>query len=302
MNAKRIDRYYLAIAGLALTLVAAAVVIAVVVLRAGAGSPSLVLLEEQPPEKVVAIVEGQDVTVQDIRDIVYHSAQLFGAWPEQPSMRHRTFAAVDGIIVEAEVKRRGMTPTNREAWEFMKPHRDACLSSPESHCRESIRRLGYEVEEYWTLAFPGYKRQLGRMELTSFVAFDWEASGSAIDEDPAIRINDFYNELEGNASIDWRDETFRIMYEVGLDEHRQRIASKRSPETQALTPSVTSEVQPKIPTVEECQEFFESLAAKTRTGSRPVEVLVKVEGAATERANGMLQICGNVIKEAETAR
>ncbi|MDE2844512.1 MAG: hypothetical protein OXN21_14185 [Chloroflexota bacterium] len=205
---------YLVVGGLVLTLAAAAIVVAVVVLRAGSGSADLILIEEQPAERLVAIVERWEVTIQDIRDTVYHSGQVFSAWPERPSLRQRTFAAIDGIIVQAEVKRRGLTPTNREAWEYFKTHREICLSSPEPECREVIESLGYEVDEYWTLAFPGYKRELGRRELTSLVTFDWEESGSAIDDDPAIRINEFYDELRRNASIEWKNKAFRIMYET----------------------------------------------------------------------------------------
>lgn len=161
---------------------------------------------------------------------------------------------------------------------------------------------GYEVEESRTLAFPGYKRKLGRQELTSFVALDWEASESAIDDDPAIRIHNFFDELRGNASIDWRDATFRLMYEVALEEERKWLAYLMRPEAPTTTPPIGKEIQPRVPTVEECQEFLESLKAVTGTGPRSVDLLVQVEGPAADRAKRMLQVCGDVLKEAENAR
>ena len=63
MNPKRLGNRHFVVEGLTLALVGGAVVIAAVVLRAGTGYPTLVLLEEQPPERIVAIVEGQEVSI-----------------------------------------------------------------------------------------------------------------------------------------------------------------------------------------------------------------------------------------------
>jgi len=293
MNAKRRATYYLVAAGLALALVAAAIVVAVVVLRAGSRSAELVLLQEQPPGRVLAVVEGRKVTIRDIQDTVYHSGQVFAAWPGPSSLPQRTFAAVDGIIIQAEVKRRGLTPTTREAWEYFKPNREACLASPDPDCREVIESLGYEVDEYWTLAFPGYRRELGRNELTSLLR---EGFGSAIDDDPAIRISKFYDDLRSNASIEWKDEAFRLMYEVVLAEERERIADPTSPETPVPIPAA-GEGQATTPTVEECRQFFQSVVATYRAGSEPVDVLLPAEEA--EGAREMAQACDDVFRNSD---
>ena len=74
---------------------------------------------------------------------------------------------INGHIVQAEVERRGLIPTEDEAREYMRPHKEACLGANGQECRDHlVERMGFDLDTYWEeVALAEYREDLGGIRL-----------------------------------------------------------------------------------------------------------------------------------------
>lgn len=120
---------------------------------------------------------------------------------------------VDRHIIAAEVERRELVPTEKEAEAFMLPHKEACMGENGQDCRDSIEQMGQTVDEYWASALPDYREDLGNITLFNAV---FEEQGIADDASNAtlVAARDTYQaKLREQAEITWNDDELRQLYE-----------------------------------------------------------------------------------------
>ncbi len=88
---------------------------------------------------VIAIVEGKEVTRGEIRQRADYLQAVDPSFTNESAVRALIVGVIDRFIIQAEVERRGVVPTEAEAEAFMQPRKDACLGPKGEECRENMR-------------------------------------------------------------------------------------------------------------------------------------------------------------------
>ncbi len=164
---------------------------------------------------VVAVVNGTIVFREDIRSPAEFHQTVNPDLTNDDATKLVIVSVIDDVLIDVEVERRGLTPSDAAATTFMEPHKEACLGPNGQGCRDHITSLGITVEDYWDNALPDYKRDLGSMKLFQDV-FDEEAPENATHEQLIDTENAFRGQLRTNATITWNDEDLQRMYEQAL--------------------------------------------------------------------------------------
>ncbi len=94
---------------------------------------------------IIAILEGEEVTRGEIRQRADYLQAVDPSFTNEPAVRALIVEVIDRFIIQAEVERRGVVPTEAEAEAYMQPHKDACLGPEGETCREHITKLGHDL-------------------------------------------------------------------------------------------------------------------------------------------------------------
>lgn len=156
---------------------------------------------------IVAIVNGLEVTRGDLRTMPSVMMRNAPDLSEDEAIRRSIYTQIDHFVIQSEVRRRGMLPSLSETEEFMAPHRESCSGPHGADCRELISALGYEYDEFWKVALPGYQKDLGQIRLMGTLT---EAE---------------LTELRASPVIEWKDEKLQDLYQEALIEHEKLSAS-----------------------------------------------------------------------------
>ena len=82
---------------------------------------------------------------------------------------------IDRFIRQAEIERRQLTATRREAEDYMRRQREICMGEHGAECREAVTHLGFDPNsaEYWeNIALPEYGKAVGEIKLWQAVIIE----------------------------------------------------------------------------------------------------------------------------------
>ena len=168
---------------------------------------------------VVASVQGKDVTRGDIRRWAeFWMVMTDGSMTRDAAVEKSIVAVIDEFITEAEIDRRGITPTREESEEYMSIHRGNCMGENGAECRAHVQRLGFDPysDAYWeNIGLPQYGKTLGEIKLFGTVVAERGMEDASNDELIALR-KALGGELRENAAIVWHDEDLERTYQSAL--------------------------------------------------------------------------------------
>lgn len=163
--------------------------------------------------RVVATVQGLDVTRGDIRRGSDFWTTVDPTVTKDEAIDKSIVGVIDGFVIEAEVKRRQLTPTLEETKAYMTPHREACLASDE--CTSTLQRLGFDPnsDSYWEeVGIPEYGKSLSEIRLFRAIIEDRNME-EADDATLAALRGTMIVELRNGANIEWHDEDLERAYQ-----------------------------------------------------------------------------------------
>lgn len=197
------------------SLVLAVIVAGTIVAQSGTNLKDSLAPKEGDPN-VVATVQGLDVTHGDIRRGGDFWTTVDPTVTKDAAIDKSIVGVIDGFVIEAEVKRRQLTPTLEETKAYMAPHRETCLASDE--CTGALQRLGFDPnsDAYWEeVGIPEYGKSLGEIRLFRAIIEDRNME-EADDATLAALRGTMIVELRNNANIEWHDEDLEQTYQEAV--------------------------------------------------------------------------------------
>jgi hypothetical protein len=114
------------------------------------------------------------------------------------------------------VERRGLIPTEDEAREYMRPHKEACLGANGQECRDHLERMDFDLDTYWEeVALAEYQEDLGDIRLHQAI-FAEMGLQDATNEELLVATDAIEADLRDNATIVWHDAELERQYRQAL--------------------------------------------------------------------------------------
>ena len=174
-----------------------------------------IIAQAQDDTEIVAVVQSKDVTRAEIRKPADFYGTVDPSLTKDSAVQMVIVGVIDRFIIQAEVERRSLTPTEEETRTFMQPHKDACLGPNGQECRDHIEQLGLTTAQYWSNALPDYQNDLGDMKL--FQAVFTEQAPADADSNQLLSVDDtFRSDLRRKATITWNDTRLERLYNQAL--------------------------------------------------------------------------------------
>ena len=105
------------------------------------GQLNHIYVEKDGDSTVVAVVEGKDITRGEVRIPAENHRAADPSLTEDESRKRGILVMVTDRVIEAEVERRDLVPTETETEDFRRITRDSCLGPEGQACREDFRRI-----------------------------------------------------------------------------------------------------------------------------------------------------------------
>ena len=121
-----------------------------------------VLVQNAGDDDVVATIQGKSLTRGEVRQAADFKQEVDPSLTNDMAVKSVIVSIVDGYVIQAEVERRELVPTEDEASAFMQPHNEACTGEHGQDCRNGIEQMGLTVEEYWANILPEYRKDRPR--------------------------------------------------------------------------------------------------------------------------------------------
>ncbi len=182
------------------------------------GQLNHIYVEKDGDSTVVAVVEGKDITRGEVRIPAENHRAADPSLTEDESRKRGILVMVTDRVIEAEVERRDLVPTETETEDFRRITRDSCLGPEGQACRDAIEEMGYTLDEYWTVTLPEYQKELGKIILFQAVYAGQALSSDSHDEGLLTASDDFTARLRSEATITWNDEALKRLYEEAVAE------------------------------------------------------------------------------------
>ena len=166
----------------------------------------------------VATVQGKEATRGDIRRYAEFWMMTDGSMTRDAAVEKSVVAVIDDFIERAEVERRQLTPTLKEAEEYMSIHRGNCMGENGVECRAHVERLGFDPysDAYWeNIGLPEYGKALGEIRLFQAVIEERGLESASNDELIALQ-QALPSEWRENAVVVWHDEDLKRTYQSAL--------------------------------------------------------------------------------------
>ena len=179
------------------------------------GQFSHIFVQNDGDTDVVAVVQGNTVTLGDIKKPAEFHRTVDPSLTEDESVKMVIVFVVDDRVLQAEVERRNLVPTDADTEAYMKPTKNACLGPNGQDCRDAIEELGYTSENYWAIALPEYKMALGQIQFFQAV-FDEQGLSDADNEELITATDNYTAQLRSQATITWNDEDLKRLYEQAV--------------------------------------------------------------------------------------
>ena len=125
----------------------------------------------------------------------------------------------------AEAKRRGVEPTGAEVKAYINRHRKDCDVAG-AVCRDAITSMGFEYNEFWTIAAPDYEEAL----TATLVHQDNYQKSGLTDNSTEEEIWKARQAMGARAlraaTLVWEDKRLQRLYEQALAEWRNKTLTK----------------------------------------------------------------------------
>ena len=171
--------------------------------------------EKEGDDRVVAVVNGLDVTYGDVRKSPGYFQAEDTTLTEADAFRSTIVGGIDRFVLLAEINRRGLMPTEEEGLAFMAPHKKACAE--QQVCQDLIVKWGETFDGHWSRVAPVFREDLGVTRLNAALLSD--AGFGAEDGTNLERANALAaakDKLRADAKIVWKDEDLKRYYEEAL--------------------------------------------------------------------------------------
>ena len=168
--------------------------------------------------EVVATVQGIKVNRGDIRQYAEFWMMTDSSLTSDDATHQNIVLVIDRFISQAEIERRQLIASRKEAEDYMRPIRELCLGEHGAECREAIARLGFNPnsDEYWeNIALPEYGKALSEIKLFRAVIIERDMEDATDEELIALR-NALPGESRENAVVVWHDEDLERTYQSAL--------------------------------------------------------------------------------------
>ncbi len=206
-----------------LSMVAALMVVAVGVAVVGTSmaqrdqSFAYILAQKAEDDDVVAVVPDKPLTRGEVRQAADFKREADRTLTNDAAAKSIIVALVDNRVIQAEVEKRGLVPTEDEARDFMQPHKEACAGERGQECRNAIEQMGLTVDDYWANILPEYRRDLGNINLFVAVFAEKEIPDDADNETLVSTRDACQADLRAEAEIVWHDDELERLYGEALD-------------------------------------------------------------------------------------
>ena len=171
------------------------------------------LVQNVGDDDVVATIQGKSLTRGEVRQAADFKQEVDPSLNNDMAVKSVIVSIVDGYVIQAEVERRELVPTEDEARAFMQPHKEACTGEHGQDCRNGIEQMGLTVEEYWANILPEYRKDLGNINLFVAVFAEQGIPDDATNAQLVTARDAYQSDLRGRASIVWHDGDLERLYE-----------------------------------------------------------------------------------------
>ena len=172
-----------------------------------------VLVQNAGDDDVVATIQGKSLTRGEVRQGADFKQEVDPSLTNDMAVKSVIVSIVDGYVIQAEVERRELVPTEDEASAFMQPHNEACTGEHGQDCRNGIEQMGLTVEEYWVNILPEYRKDLGNINLFVAVFAEQGIPDDATNAQLVTARDAYQSDLRGRANIVWHDGDLERLYE-----------------------------------------------------------------------------------------
>ncbi len=201
-----------------LILVAGAIVAGSTSTMAQKGQFSHIYAQQDSDSDVVAVVQGKDIVRQDVRIPAEKHRTMDPSLTQDEAKQKGIRIMVTKRVIEAEVERRNLVPTESEVEDFRRATKEACRGPDGQDCRDIIEETGYTFDEYWRVTLPEYQKDLGKIRLFQAVYYELGIPSDADNEELIRTEEDFTAQLRRQATITWNDADLKRLYEEAVAE------------------------------------------------------------------------------------
>lgn len=189
---------------------------------AGQDRFSHIQAQAQGDDRVVATIEGKNLTWGDVRVQKDRRKTIDPALTDDQAQANTLYSEVERRFLAAAVESGGFTPTDAEVHAYMEPHKTSCMSPDDTTCRDFIRGQGFsDPDEFWEAAFMNYKADLGEAKMIRAKLAERGSIGeNTTPSEFSSEKRSYIGELQRAASITWHDDTLKRLYQGKAREKR----------------------------------------------------------------------------------
>ncbi|MBA7465703.1 hypothetical protein ES708_18742 [subsurface metagenome] len=168
-------------------------------------------MHQQGDDKVIAVVQGMEVTMRPIRIGSSFARSMFPELSENESLKQVMTELFKRKALLAEAKRLGIDATEEGYAEYMNSktaYEDPQRGGP---IRDHIKTLGMSDDEYWKKALPGYIEAATIVKLWNMHIEDIGLEEATYEEQWQAK-NRYAAELLANARIIWKAPALEAIY------------------------------------------------------------------------------------------
>ena len=171
--------------------------------------------EKEGDDRVVATVNGLDVTYGDVRKSPGYFQAEDASLTEEEAFRRTIVGGIDRFVLLSEINERGLMPTEEEGLAFMAPHKEACAE--QQVCQDLITKWGETFDDHWSRVAPVFREDLGVTRLNAALLLDagfGPEDGTNLERADALAAA--IDQLRSDSEIEWKDEDLRRYYDEAL--------------------------------------------------------------------------------------
>ena len=103
-----------------------------------------IVVQKKGDDRVVAVIEGRNLTVGDVRRSTSRNQVIDPSLSEIEARQEILYLEVEKRFLDAMVEEQKLSPTNEEVQEYMAPIIESCSSEEGTACRTYMKDMGYD--------------------------------------------------------------------------------------------------------------------------------------------------------------
>ena len=171
---------------------------------------------------LIATVDGVVVVRDDIRLLADRLKAADPGLADDAAVKRIIIGQLEEAALLAEALRRGAVSPISEAEAYRDEQKSLCLAGlGEADCRQMVASLGFDFEEFWIQAGPGYRAASTITRMRDELQSEWRQRmgyGLLTRQETRIVESRVRCALLENAAIRWRDEQMKGLYQEAWQE------------------------------------------------------------------------------------